>query len=294
MFGNSLTRARMYLNDGKGSFTDATSALPGIDQRTFALRAADVDADGDLDLVLGNHGQNRLYLGDGKGRFTDVTSTNMPADADFTNDLELVDLDRDGDLDLVLANGFAGLLASQNRVYLGDGKGKFTDATASLLPAIRDATIGVAAGDIDHDGDVDLLFSNGAHDSYSGPDPDRVLLNDGKGRFVDSPAMLPDDVYELYVAPGYGPAGALAVPILSLHELAPAVSIPPFGALRIDLARSITLPAVAVPGRTTVSVAVPNTPALSGLTLFHQAVLLPSGNPQTWRLSNLVGDPVLR
>jgi len=178
---------RLYLNDGAGTFTDATvTNLPVDDDITTAIGLGDVDGDGDLDVVIGNgNGQDRLYLNDGAGRFTDATSGRMPPDSAYTLDLALADVDGDGDLDIVLAR--TGQLAQrQNRLYLNDGAGRFTDATAARMPVDGEITLSVVLGDVDGDGDPDIVLGNTGQD--------RLYLNDGGGTFTDATAArMPAD-----------------------------------------------------------------------------------------------------
>ncbi len=171
---------RIYINDGQGRFKDETSArLPADKDPTQVLAAADVDGDGDLDLLAGNHGYNKLYLNDGKGRFKDVTSTAItPRYRERTQDAAFFDADGDGDPDLLVLNDLA-----QNRLYLNDGKGRFTENTAKALPKEKDAAWTLAVGDLDGDGDLDFIVGKW------GPGKDgrnRLYLNDGKGIFSDA------------------------------------------------------------------------------------------------------------
>jgi hypothetical protein len=83
-------------------------------------------------------------------QFSDATATRMPID-NGASDMVLGDVDRDGDLDLVMSWG-------QNRLYLNDGMGTFTDATAARMPVNYVPTTCVALGDVDGDGDLDLVF----------------------------------------------------------------------------------------------------------------------------------------
>src|SRR5690606_23249727 len=122
----------LWLNDGRGTFGEASSQMPAISDVTYGAALGDVDRDGDLDCVFANHLQDRLYLNDGAGRFTDVTAGRLPVESAQTFANALGDVDGDGDLDLVLGN-YGG--ASQDRLFLNDGTGTFTDATSTHLPA---------------------------------------------------------------------------------------------------------------------------------------------------------------
>jgi hypothetical protein len=95
-----------------------------------------------------------------------------------------VDVDADGDQDLVLVNGMdwpeRRRGAHTAALYRNRGDGTFEDATRGSGLDFEAQGMGVAAADIDNDGDVDLFLSTlGA---------DRVLRNDGKGRFTDATA----------------------------------------------------------------------------------------------------------
>jgi hypothetical protein len=174
---------RLYQNDGTGRFTDVTvSFLPIESDATQALALGDVDGDGDVDLVVGNIGQNRLHLNDGSGWFTDATAARLPVDDDETVALALVDVDGDSDRDLIVVNeGYE----QHIKLYLNDGAGAFTDATAGRMPAFCGAS--VAAGDVDRDGDTDVVVGRLNQQNL-------LLLNDGAGVFADATATrLPPD-----------------------------------------------------------------------------------------------------
>jgi len=130
--------------------------------------------------------QNRLFLNDGSAHFTEATEECMPPmhidrsgmHGDITFSVDLGDLDGDGDLDLVCGNGY-GVRWQRNRLYLNDGKGHFTDASDGRLPEDRQSTTCTRLGDIDSDGDLDIVTGGGRF-------PSRVYLNDGKGFFRDA------------------------------------------------------------------------------------------------------------
>lgn len=176
-----------YLNDGNGFFSDAGNRIP-VTGRSNAVVCGDIDGDGDDDLIIGNNGQNHLLINDGAGFFADGTALRLPLRSDVTQDIELGDVDGDGDLDLIVAN--EGL----NHLLLNNGAGFFSDAPAGALPAsILDETREADFGDVDGDGDLDILFANTilftAHDPQN-----RLFVNDGSGVFTDETASrLPVD-----------------------------------------------------------------------------------------------------
>ena len=183
----------LFVNDGTGHFSDETFLRlpPGPPANSTEVEAADVDGDGDLDLLIANLGPNQLFLNDGNGFFTDASATHLPPpDPNFLNDISAEarfgDFDGDGDPDIVVSNenpfNPSPLGGGQNRLLLNDGSGHYTDGTAGRLPAITDQTAGHVVGDIDTDGDLDLIVINiGAN---------AVLLNDGTGTFSDETALL--------------------------------------------------------------------------------------------------------
>ena len=124
-------------------------------------------------------------------QIVEETSTRFPSPnpAEYTNQLTIGDLDGDGDLDIVFANGgnfsSPGPLLPQ-RVYINDGSGHFTDQSAGRLNFFG-LCRGVELGDIDNDGDLDMIF---AQDFNRLP---ALFVNDGAGFFTDvTAAQLPN------------------------------------------------------------------------------------------------------
>ncbi len=158
--------ARVYRNNGDGTFTDIGAGLPGVYRSSVAW--GDYDGDGDLDILLtGDTGSGpiaRVYRNDG-GTFTDI-GAGLPGV--YVGSAAWGDYDNDGDLDILLT-GYDGS-ARITRVYRNDG-GVFTDIGAGL-PGVTSGS--VAWGDYDGDGDLDILLTGWAD---SGPIA-RVYRND--------------------------------------------------------------------------------------------------------------------
>jgi hypothetical protein len=185
---------RLLINDGRGRFEDQSLArLPAPNnQNSAAADFGDVDGDGDLDAIVAGVLGEDLLLNDGLGTFALANGQIPPPIVippqnrfDITADVRLADVDGDGDLDALLSNenpfNPAPTGGDQNRIWMNDGGGVFTDDTAARLPAATDQTGAMLPGDIDDDGDLDVVVLNRGQD--------RVLINaDGAGHFVEETA----------------------------------------------------------------------------------------------------------
>jgi hypothetical protein len=170
----------LWINDGSGVFADETSARlpPAGNVEARKVTPADVDGDGDLDLYFshvnwqGRAPQDRLYINDGAGRFADGTDR-IPPETELSLDAAFADLDGDSDLDLV--RGDAG--ANSVRIFLNDGAGRFSDATADALStAVAGASISIEVADFNGDGRPDIYV--GQLGVGGAAAQDRLLLNE--------------------------------------------------------------------------------------------------------------------
>jgi putative intracellular protease/amidase len=168
--------SRVYLNDGNAVFHDSGQDFGDARLSGNAANLADVDGDGDLDAIILYYEQgHRIYLNDGDGWFT-------PSEITFPDNSVWGDLDSDGDVDVFVKQDGAGY-----KTMLNDGSGVFFEAWAyEDTPAM---SLGdVALVDVDNDGDLDAIATNG--DYRSTGHPAQVFLNDGAGQFTDSGQRL--------------------------------------------------------------------------------------------------------
>ena len=182
VLANDFNRLPVLLeNDGAGFFTDVSDRLPGIPLSSARGQFADVDGDGDVDLAFchsgtsnrfGSNGRPQLYLNDGSGTFTDATATNTP-NAIIRDQQDILFFDMDNDLDLDLHVGSRSSVDGGSQLWRNDG-GIFTRVNGSV--PTDGATYSYDAGDVDGDGDLDLLGANSGTSNR-----ELLILNDGDG-----------------------------------------------------------------------------------------------------------------
>ncbi len=189
----------LWLNDPArpGHFVDATAThLPRRDDDTQDVALADLDGDGDLDLLLANEAPpSRLLLNDGRGRFADRPERlelRVPLE---TRQAHVFDATGDGRPDVLLLNltSNAGRWDKdpQARLLVNDGRGVFRDETAGRLPPNTFSVWEGAVLDFDRDGDRDVVVGAIRVPGFV-PQRLRAYANDGRGRFADvTEAVIP-------------------------------------------------------------------------------------------------------
>ncbi|MFT7487541.1 MAG: hypothetical protein ACI9F9_003402, partial [Candidatus Paceibacteria bacterium] len=164
----------LYINDGKGHFTEQSAEF-GLDHQRFAaysLSTFDYDQDGWLDVFICGYGRleiehnnswieatngtpNGLLRNLGGKGFEDVAGKLGLAGTSWTYASAAADYDRDGDVDLYVANDYG-----PNQLFKNAGDGRFEEV--AVAEGVRDMGngMGVAWGDLNSDGLLDLYVSN--------------------------------------------------------------------------------------------------------------------------------------
>ena len=194
--GNDGEPNQLWINQGNGTFKDgafvagAAVSGGGNSEASMGIDAGDFDNDGDEDIFITNWmtQMNVLYVNDGGGAFVDrrgPSGLGSPSLAKTGFGTSWFDYDNDGWLDLLAVNGSVARIEAQarandpfplrmaNQLYRNLGNGRFEDVSARAGKAFAQMDVGrgAAFGDIDNDGDPDVVIANAAG-------PLRLLRND--------------------------------------------------------------------------------------------------------------------
>jgi MYXO-CTERM domain-containing protein len=161
--------------------------------------AADIDSDGDIDLLSANGGgyykpntttnpdfpsvePSTVYLNDGLGKFTDVTVPWFAGARSRLRQVGVADVNGDGLKDVYQPGGFA---LDPDKLWIQTAPGVFEDKASELLPAgLKSNTPAFHLGDLDGDGDIDLVTTDWYSASSNTPVFLSLYLNDGTGKFT--------------------------------------------------------------------------------------------------------------
>lgn len=159
-------------------YTDVSSSnLPRNTLGGLSMDAAtaDLDADGDLDIVIANEfGRNILLINNGSGRFTNGSSR-LPNTTRDSEDIALADFDQDGDIDIVIVSEDDQV----NEYYINDGNANFSDVSNRIIS--QGTSNAVQLGDFNSDGIPDLFIGNNGQNV--------ILINTGTGLFTNQTAQ---------------------------------------------------------------------------------------------------------
>ena len=193
--GNDGQPNQLWINQKNGTFKDAAfisgAAVngQGNSEASMGIDAGDYDNDGDEDIFITNWlaQMNILYVNMGGGVFEDrkaASGLGPPSLAKTGFGTAWFDYDNDSLLDLLTANGSVSIIEAQarvndpfplkmlNQLYRNLGNGRFEDVSAKAGKAftLNDVSRGAAFGDIDNDGDEDVVIGTAAG-------PTRLLIN---------------------------------------------------------------------------------------------------------------------
>jgi hypothetical protein len=172
----ALNSIKVYVNNGRGAFTNSFSTPTG--PTPDDLHLADLDADGDLDLVVANTFATTLSvrLNNGNGSFSNAPDITV---RDNPRGLALGDIDGDGDLDLVVSHSVT------TSTWFNNGHGQFT--TPIFLGTFMGLPVEVVLADLNQDGHLDLVTGDG--DGYV-----RIRPGSASGVFGNM-TTLPSGIY---------------------------------------------------------------------------------------------------
>jgi hypothetical protein len=181
--GEDTSATNVYINDGMGYFTPSQISLP------LTTIWGDLDSDGDTDVFIKEDGVGySVRINDGSGNL-DKHWSHADTTAMLLGDMALADVDNDSDLDVIITNGHFQSTSYPALVFFNDGTGQFIDSK-QRLSAVRNS--GVNLGDLDGDGDLDLVLTD-----YL--EPNQIWLNDGAGQFVDSSFRFGGDQFYRHI-----------------------------------------------------------------------------------------------
>jgi hypothetical protein len=173
---------RLFVNNGSNSYSDL-AATYGVQNReeSWASDFADIDNDGDLDLITANHSTTiQLFLNDGTNHYTNATTGSGLEYSNFFLQTKCEDLDNDTYIDLLNVEG--------NYYFHNNGNGTFTRITNLLPPPNTTQTLhSFALGDMNHDGAIDLYASYGTGyvTSSTSYDDELYMNNGGSNKWIN-------------------------------------------------------------------------------------------------------------
>jgi len=177
-----LCNDSIFLNDGTYKYT-FFAQLPTHMTMNYA-EIADIDNDGDMDIIVADQNSDSLFINDGKSNFI---SAHKSFGGWSQCRYAFGDINGDGFTDVYVAIPHTpppNMVHTANKIWLGNGKGDFTERSHDIAD---EESRGVLLSDFDGDGDLDLFVAT------IGKTGNLIFINDGKGNFTDSGQILGDN-----------------------------------------------------------------------------------------------------
>lgn len=158
------------------AWANGSSALPSAvsGQASSLPQAGDFDRDGDLDIIVLTESEVVFLRNDG-GQFSADSAGRFPAELGYASDFAIADFDEDGALDLVFAGRIDPAGQWQNPLVLRNSGSGIFSATVEL-PSFLERGSRVTIGDVEGDGDADILLTIGGQHSGSGSSVQSMAL----------------------------------------------------------------------------------------------------------------------
>ncbi len=193
---SSYLKDRIYFNDGRGNFSLSPQLLPSATKNnsTSIVICDDMDADGDLDLFVGERsipsqygipGSGFILQNDGHGNFTDITAKAAPGleNIGMITDARFADLNGDAIKELLVVGEFMGIEIFTNQ------NGNFKKSVNNALSSLKGWWNIALPKDLDGDGDLDIVLGNHGENSRfraSSERPITLYVKDfDKNGFID-------------------------------------------------------------------------------------------------------------
>ena len=162
-WGSSQVKGvNVHLNNGTvgGALSWVAATRPETNNYYDQVVIRDVNGDGDMDIVAASHGNGiKVWAGDGGSGTTFVwtaKATNLPTTGEYTG-IAVADMNGDDDLD-ILATDYNGARPPIH-LWTGNGAGTWTSRDSNFTSTSTENTFGVAAGDVNEDGDMDIVYA---------------------------------------------------------------------------------------------------------------------------------------